>query len=179
VRLQALCAIGVSAGLLSCWGLASDGLERDGSRPGFAGAPPVAPRETCEDNPLLAECARDYRFCREDPGNPDCASAPESDLTDDEPQPVVYARNILSIHCGQCHGSGLTAGQASASINYIDDWSRLLRAGLIQKCSPERSPIIAVMRTGDMPPPDSLLSGVLDDDIEAVEDAIDLDCGDE
>ena len=182
-RLVACCAITLSAGLSSCGGRAADDLEPDGSGPsGFdpSDAPTeiVRPRrETCQDNPLLAECPRPYDYCRENPQSSGCSSAPEPESSDvDGPFAIAAAQNVLSSYCGACHGPALTELQASAGINYIDDWSELIATGLIERCSPERSRIVVVMRTGRMPPPGSDRPPVSDADIGAVVDAIDFDC---
>jgi hypothetical protein len=174
VRLLARGAVAAAAGLLSCGGLAADGPEPGGSGPstsppGEEPAEPIRPyRETCEDNPLLADCPRpEQSFGGAPPPQPDTA---------EEPLVIAVARNVLSSYCGACHGSGLTAGAASASINYIDDWSQLLAAGLIERCAPERSRVVSLMRSGAMPPPDSGRYRVSEAEIELVEAAIDLDC---
>jgi hypothetical protein len=177
------CAIGASAGLSSCGGRAADALEAEPS----AFEPDEDPtelveihRETCEDNPLLAGCPRPADFCRENPRSGACSSAPEPDLPAEDPTEgellVAAARNVLLSYCGGCHGSVLTPAQAPGSFNFIDDWSRLVRAGYIERCSPERSRLIVLMREGDMPPRTSLLPPVLDSDIDVVEQAIDVDC---
>jgi hypothetical protein len=182
-RLLACCAITLSAGLSSCGGRAADGLEPDGSGPSVFD-PSDAPteiagprRETCEDNPLLAECPRPYDYCRENPQSSGCSSAPEPESTDtDGPFAIVAAQNVLLSYCGACHGPALTESQSSDGINYIDDWSKLLETGLIERCSPQRSRIVVVMRTGSMPPASSGMPAVSDPDIGAVVDAIDFDC---
>jgi hypothetical protein len=138
-------------------------------------------RETCEDNPLLAGCALPVDICRDSPQNASCPPEPEPEP---EPEPpvdqllgeVAAAQNVLVSHCGGCHGPALTPNQASASFNYVDDWDRLIDVGMIERCSPERSPIIERMRTGDMPPVNSGLPPVPEADINVVEVAINLDC---
>jgi hypothetical protein len=70
----------------------------------------------------------------------------------------------------------LTPAQASARINYIDDWDRLMRVGLIEECSPEGSRVVEVMRTGEMPPPGSGLPPVTDGDVGVVVQAIEIEC---
>jgi hypothetical protein len=186
-RLWVCCAIGLWATVSSCGGLAADGLAAEGLEPERSGPsvsqpadPPeiVRPRrETCEDNPLLAECPQPYDACRENPQSSACSSAPEPDSPDVEgPFVIAAAQNVLSSYCGACHGAALTELQASASINYIDDWNRLLETGLIERCSPRRSRIVVVMRSGEMPPAGSSLPPVSDADIGVVEDAIDFDC---
>jgi hypothetical protein len=174
-----------SAGLMSCGGRAADSLEPEASEPSdseSADNPPaviIGPRrETCADNPLLAECPRAYDVCRDNPQNAGCAAAPEQDYTAEE-LIVAAAENILLSHCGGCHGPALTESQASDSINYINDWSRLLQVGLIERCAPERSRIIRLIRAGEMPPPSAALSPVLDVETEMIAAAIDFGCGGE
>jgi mono/diheme cytochrome c family protein len=172
------CAIGVSAGLSSCGGRATDGLEPDGTEPGASssGNEPalVRPiRETCEDNPLLAGCP--YANTR----GPATPSPGRAESPREQPLYVAAARNVLVSRCGACHGAPLTAAQASAAINYIDDWNQLIAAGLIEKCSPQSSRVIEVMRSGEMPPSSSGVPAVPVAEIEVVAAAIELDCNDE
>lgn len=182
-RFWVWCAIAVSGGLSSCGGLAADGpgletnvpgVSASGDEPGAPGAEPtsIGPRrETCEDNPLLAGCP--YASG----GNP--TSTPEGPVevpAEETPLYLALAENVLLAHCGPCHGPALSPDQASARINYIDDWDRLLRLGLIEECSPERSRIIEVMRTGEMPPSGSGLSPVPDADVEVVVQAVEIEC---
>jgi hypothetical protein len=133
-------------------------------------------RETCADNPLLADCPRAYDVCRDNPLSAGCASAPEDVTPPEEPLIVVVAENTLATYCAACHGAPLTESQASAGINYITDWSLLIEAGLIQPCSPARSRIIQLMREGDMPPATSGVSRVPEPDIDVIADAIDFGC---
>jgi len=200
-RHGAWCAIAVSAVLTSCGGRAADGL---GLEPNGSGASNpvneptvVGPvRETCEDNPLLAGCPSadeptvfgPVRETCED--NPLLAGCPSADtggtslpppaaaepVPANEPQPITRAQFVLLAYCGACHGAALTPAQAGGGINYINDWERLIEAGLIDLCSPESSRIVEVMRTGEMPPPASGLDPVSDADIAVVEAAIELDC---
>ena len=129
-------------------------------------------RETCADNPLLAGCPS---------ASPAAVPPPvEVEVEDEEePQFGLSAENVLASHCGACHGPALTPAQASAGINYIDDWDRLIETGLIERCAPGRSPIVQVMRNGEMPPAGSGLSPVPDRDVEVVMEAIELDCADQ
>lgn len=177
-RLLACCAIGVSAGLSSCGGRATDGFEPEADGPGEpipVEAPPlVRPvRETCEDNPLLAGCPYAGTSVSLPPPPP-----VEEPIPDEEPL-YVAARNVLVDHCGVCHGSQLTEDQASAAINYIDDWNKLIQVGLVRACAPERSRIVQVMRTGEMPPPQSGWFPASDAEIELVVAAIERGCNDE
>jgi hypothetical protein len=178
-------AIGIGAGHLSCGGRAADGLEPEEVAPSQSEpiddprAMIIGPRrETCADNPLLAECPRADDVCRDNPLSAGCASAPE-DVTPVEELRIAAAENVLATYCGACHGPALTENQASASINYINDWRQLIEVGLIEPCSPERSRIIRLMRAGDMPPAASGVPRVPDPDIDVVADTIDFGCNGE
>lgn len=190
VRLWGCCAFIVSAGLSACGGRAADGLESiegdpDPSTPetqspgssNIRDQQPFRPvRETCEDNPLLAGCPYASGGSNR-PSPPD--EPPEEEPgppEEEESLPVAAARNVLVSYCGACHSSVLTADQASARINYIDDWNQLIEAGLIVECQPERSRIIEVMRTGEMPPPVSGAPPVTEAEIGFVESAIEFGC---
>jgi mono/diheme cytochrome c family protein len=127
-------------------------------------------RETCEDNPLLADCPYSNM------GTPTPAPVEPETIPDDEPQFIAAAQNVLSTNCGGCHGSALTEAQALGAINYIDDWDELIQAGLVEECSPGSSPIIGIMRSGEMPPAASGLNAVSDADISVVANAIELSC---
>jgi hypothetical protein len=178
------CAIGVGAGLSSCGGRAADGPGLDDGEPEVSDArdqPGDAPsdeptlirprRETCEDNPLLADCP--YAGG----GNPTSTPAqPVGVPTEDPPLYLAAAQNVLMVYCGACHGPPLTPDQASARINYINDWEQLIRVGLIEECSPERSRIVEVMRTGEMPPPNSGVPAVQEADANVVVQAIEIEC---
>lgn len=178
----------MSATLSSCGGRAADGLDPDegvpiesepaDDPPGWVGID----RETCEDNPLLAGCELPADYCRDNPTSPGCSSAPDPDMpSEDIPEddlllPRAAAANVLLADCGGCHGPALTPMQASGAINYIDDWNRLLRVGLIERCSPERSRVVLLMRRGEMPPASSGLPAVTEADIAVVENAIEFEC---
>jgi hypothetical protein len=173
-----------SAGFLSCGGRAADGPEPEGDEPSDlepTDDPPamiIGPRrETCADNPLLADCPRPVDVCRDNPLSAGCASAPDDIAPPEKPLVIAAAENVLANNCAGCHGPVLTESQASASINYITDWDRLIEASLIRRCSPERSRLIRLMREGDMPPPQSGLPPVSDGDIDLVADATNFGCG--
>ena len=117
-------------------------------------------RETCEDNPLLANC--DLPDVDQDnqpiPPRNDPAPTPDPDAEEEEPggSPADLARaqaeNILASRCGGCHGPNLTPQTASAGMNYIDDIDRLVTEGKIQPLNSGGSRIIERMRSGQMPP---------------------------
>lgn len=193
-HLWACCVLGVCAGLASCGGRATDsvesddGVESEASEPGTSERDTSEPdtsepderptrigpvRETCEDNPLLAGCLSSGRSAG-------ASSAPprQSDIDPAEELPlsVAAAQNVLLANCGACHGAPLTTEQASDGINYIADWEQLIQVGLIEECSPERSRVVNVMRSGEMPPPESGLDPVPRSDVELVEQAIEFGC---
>jgi mono/diheme cytochrome c family protein len=118
-------------------------------------------RETCEDNPLLANC----ELPEEDndgnaiPPRNDPAPAPGPDGEEEEEEggtPADLARaqaeNILASRCGGCHGPNLTPQTASAGMNYIDNIDRLVEEGKIRPLDSNGSRIIERMRAGQMPP---------------------------
>lgn len=180
-------AVGLGVCCLACGGLAEDGREAAVSavspRP-EAGL--VRPRrETCDDNPLLAECpyARDGAgdgrggsggsggSGGRSPAPPANAEPPE-----EAPQIIAQAENILAVYCGSCHGSGLTVEQAPGGINDIDDWDALIEEGLIVPCSPEGSRVVQVIRSGRMPPLETGLPPPSATELGFVELAIALEC---
>jgi len=121
------------------------------------------PRETCEDNPLLAECDLppvdndNQPIPDRDPPPADPNDGPGAgDDDDDDGGPAALARagaeNILASRCGGCHGPNLTPQTASAGMNYIDDIDRLVTEGKIEPLNSEGSRIIERMRNGSMPP---------------------------
>src|SRR5688500_18839063 len=124
--------------------------------------PPVK-RETCADNPLLAECATTT------PPPVDVGSAPSSaaDLA------KAAAENILASNCGQCHGPALTPDQAKAGMNYIDDIEQLVSTGKIVPLNSAGSRIVQRMIRGEMPPVNSGLPRVTEADYTVVAEYID------
>lgn len=188
-RLWTTCAaIAASVGWLSCGGRAADGPGLDGSLPGVVAPGDDDPgddgivrpmRETCEDNPLLAGCP--YSNGGSSSGGPLPPPPPDSppnyeEYEDEEEFVIAAAENVLASYCGACHGSALTEAQASAAINYVDDWDELVEEGLVQRCWPERSRVIEVMRSGRMPPAESGLAVVPEAEINFVANAIEVDC---
>jgi mono/diheme cytochrome c family protein len=136
-------------------------------------SPDVAPvqRETCDDNPLLAGC----------PGN-ETDSTPASTAGGPTPAPTrgdpaalakAAAENVLAANCGQCHGPALTAEQAKAGMNYINDIDQLVATGKIVPLDSAGSRVIQRMQKGEMPPISSGLPRVTDADIQTVAQYID------
>lgn len=116
-------------------------------------APPVEiDRDTCEDNPLLAECATnpDNQTPLDDgsdgPGNAPGDSTSELELA------RAAAENVLRVNCGQCHGPQLTQAAARAGMNFIDDMDELVNQGKIVPLDSAASPVVRRMREGSMPP---------------------------
>jgi len=135
-------------------------------------------RETCEDNPLLANCDLPEQDIdgNDIPARPDPGPAPGAG-PDDQPSAEDLARaaaeNVLASNCGGCHGPALTPQQASAGMNYIDDIQRLADEGKIIPLNSTGSRVIERMREGSMPPPQSLQDPVSDADINIVAQFID------
>jgi mono/diheme cytochrome c family protein len=140
----------------------------------------VPERETCEDNPLLAECelpetdirGEEIDDVRDDPAPGNTGADPG-----DEPSPADLARaqaqNVLATRCGGCHGPALSEEDASAGMNYINDIDRLVEEGKIVPLNSGGSLVIERMRNGTMPPPRPGLERVPDSDINIVAQFID------
>lgn len=114
-------------------------------------APPVIERDTCEDNPLLAECATnpDETPAEEDPAAP---GANPEDSTSELELARAAAENVLRVNCGQCHGPQLTQAAARAGMNFIDDIDELVNQGKIIPLDSAGSPVVRRMKEGSMPP---------------------------
>ena len=124
--------------------------------------PPVK-RETCADNPLLAECAP----ASQQPVDVGAAPGTPADLA------RASAENILASNCGQCHGPALTPDQAKAGMNYINDIDQLVKTGKIIPLNSAGSRIVQRMIRGEMPPVSSGLPRVTEADYTVVADYID------
>jgi len=135
-------------------------------------------RETCEDNPLLADCPLPETDINDNPipDRPEPGPAQGAD-PDEEPSAEDLARaaaeNVLASNCGQCHGPALTPAQASAGMNYIDDIQKLADEGKIIPLNSAGSRVIERMRDGSMPPTQSQLPKVGEADINIVAQFID------
>ncbi len=116
--------------------------------------PPAIVRQTCADNPLLAECATTSPIPGSDPTtdptgpSPPAAVPPASELA----LARAAAENVLRVNCGQCHGPALTTATARAGMNYIDNVDELVANGKMTPLASEDSPIVQRMRDGSMPP---------------------------
>jgi mono/diheme cytochrome c family protein len=144
----------------ACGSVTDDGADSTTPIP----AAPVA--DTCADNPLLAGCTptvSDTPVTPVDPGT-------GSDATS---LAKAAAENVLAANCGQCHGPALTAAQAKAGMNYINDIDKLVSTGKIVPLNSAGSLIIQRMQKGEMPPIDSGLPRVTDSDIAVVAQYID------
>jgi serine/threonine-protein kinase len=126
--------------------------------------PPVK-RETCDDNPLLAECQAPVQTPADNVGN--------VDPNDPAALAKASAENVLASNCGQCHGPKLTEAQAKAGMNYINDIDKLVETGKIVPLNSANSLIVQRMIRGEMPPANSGLPRVTDADITTVSDYID------
>lgn len=113
--------------------------------------PPVIDRDTCEDNPLLAECdtAPDETPVEEAPEDP---TAPPEDSTSELELARASAENVLRVNCGQCHGPQLNAASARAGMNFIDDMDELVNQGKVIPLDSANSPVVSRMTEGSMPP---------------------------
>jgi mono/diheme cytochrome c family protein len=139
----------LSVGCTNAWlALACGDIERDPASP-VADPPPIAVvRETCADNPYLAECPPLVV--------PDAPM--ETPPTEERGSAVDLARaqaqNVLLANCGGCHGTQLTPETARSRMNYINDMAKLVANQKVLPLNSEASPIIRRMRDGSMPPPD-------------------------
>jgi mono/diheme cytochrome c family protein len=130
--------------------------------------PPIV-RQTCADNPLLAECTPpDPAPDGSDETNPDTPD-PESELA----LARAAAENVLRANCGQCHGPGLTPATARAGMNYIDNIDALVENGKITPLDSEDSLVVQRMRNGSMPPVGTAGPSPSERDIDVVAGFID------
>jgi mono/diheme cytochrome c family protein len=127
-------------------------------------------RETCADNPLLAQCAPQDTGAG--PVTPVTPAPPTGGRDDAATLARAQAENILASNCGQCHGSALTPLTASGGMNYIADIDQLVANDKIRPLDSAGSRIIQRMREGSMPP---FATGrtVAQDDIDTVARFID------
>jgi mono/diheme cytochrome c family protein len=131
-------------------------------------------RETCADNPLLAECATPAAAAADPAAGSAAASAdPGPARSDPTELAKAAAENVLAANCGQCHGPALTPQQAKAGMNYINDIDQLVATGKIVPLNSAGSRIIQRMVRGEMPPLDSNLPRVTEADINTVAQYID------
>ncbi|MEY4548818.1 MAG: Serine/threonine-protein kinase pkn1 [Pseudomonadota bacterium] len=166
-------SIGFSAAVLAlaCGGDDNGGNDGNGATPTPVTPPvdvtPAIPQvETCEQNPLLAQCL---------PAAPAPAAGaptpPRGGLGDGEDELAkAAAENILNSNCGQCHGPG---GPALAGMNYINDIDQLVTTGKIVPLNSAGSRVIQRMERGEMPPVNSGLPAVTQNDIDTVAQYID------
>jgi len=136
----------------------------------------VAPvqRETCDDNPLLAEClAAAPAPSASSAGAGPARAATTAPKSDPAALAKAAAENVLASNCGQCHGPALTPDQAKAGMNYINDIDQLVATGKIVPLDSAGSRVVQRMLKGEMPPVDSGLPRVTDADVETVASYID------
>lgn len=140
-------------------------------------APP--PKQTCEQNPLLAECVRDQADVDDEDNNgvddadEETSAPPIVDTQDPAALARADAENVLATNCGECHGSKLQLDDASGGMNYIDDIDKLVEAGKIIPLNSKESRIVERMRDGSMPPSFSQKPRVTDQEIDVVAQFID------
>jgi len=138
-------------------------------------------RETCADNILLAGCS-------DAAGNPtdtnpattapppvrDPNAAPPSAADSVKELAQANAQNVLAANCGQCHGPQLSVAEAQGGgMNYINDIDKLVANGKVVPLDSANSKIIQRMTNGSMPPVQSGLRRVSQDDINTVAQFID------
>jgi len=167
-------SIGFSTAVLA---LACGGSDSNNGDNGGDNATPVepvveVPRETCADNPLLANCSVPDTDINNNPIQQPTTTAP---APDNSPEALARAQatNILASNCGQCHGPALTPAQASAGMNYINDMDKLAETGKLIPGNSAGSRIIQRMKEGSMPPLTSGKAKVSDADIDVVAQFID------
>ena len=114
-------------------------------------APVEIERDTCEDNPLLAECDTNPDETPVEQA-PDDSANPPVDSTSELELARAAAENVLRVNCGQCHGPQLTAAAARAGMNFIDDIDELVNQGKLVPLDSAGSPVVRRMREGSMPP---------------------------
>jgi len=167
-------SIGFSAAVLALACGSDSGNEPSDESDGATNIPPEAVpgvvRETCADNPLLAQCAP--VDAPPVTGGPTPAVNPPPSGGDEIALARAQAENILAANCGQCHGSALTPVEASGGMNYIADIDKLVLENKIVPLNSAGSRIIQRMKEGSMPP---VATGrtVPEDDIETVARFID------
>jgi mono/diheme cytochrome c family protein len=157
-------SVGITAAVLAFACGSDDSNNSDDRLTAPVDVPPVK-RETCADNALLAECA----------GAATTTTPVDVATTQNDPAALAKAaaENILASNCGQCHGPALTADQAKAGMNYIDDIDQLVKTGKIVPLSSVNSRIVQRMIRGEMPPLNSGLPRVTEADYTVVADYID------
>jgi mono/diheme cytochrome c family protein len=164
-------------GATRLWPLAAGGLlalacGKGIDTPSEDDAPPVIDRDTCEDNPLLAECftPTDETPAEETPEDP---TVNPGDSTSELELARAAAENVLRVNCGQCHGPQLTQAAARAGMNFIDDMDELVNQGKIVPLDSAGSPVVRRMIEGSMPPLGTLGPRPSERDIELVEQFVD------
>jgi len=156
-------SVGITAAVLAFACGSDDSNDGASAVKGPVDVPPVK-RETCADNPLLAECA------------PQAPSVPVDSVagpSDPAALANASAENILASNCGQCHGPALTTDQAKAGMNYINDIDKLVSTGKIIPLNSAGSRIVQRMIRGEMPPISSGLPRVTEADYTVVAAYID------
>jgi len=197
-RRARLCVVACLAGgaLTSCGGRAEsagaprggDGIPSESARaPGNAdGAPGSAgPRdpvlsgvpieETCDENPLLAQC-------------PQPAPTPAPPAVQPPPAPMQVATSsvarvqaVLSNSCGYCHGgypSAERCGTCDGMYN-VENVRRLIQSGHILPCHWEDSRLFQRIADGSMPPagsPQNYVATLEDEDVQLVGDFVNGMC---
>jgi mono/diheme cytochrome c family protein len=133
-------------------------------------APVDVQRDTCADNPLLAECQPDP-----EPSTP--GDEADDPAVGDDASELELARanaeNVLRVNCGRCHGSQLTPATARAGMNFIEDIDALVSDGKIVPLDSANSLVVKRMREGSMPPLGEQGPRPSDREIDVVADFVD------
>jgi serine/threonine-protein kinase len=128
-------------------------------------------RDTCEDNPYLAECEPPPPVATDpglEPGKEPAEPPPGVEEDRVYLEAKALAENVLKSNCGGCHGTQLTPETARARMNYIDSIDKLIENDKLIPGQAEESIVIRRMRLGEMPPAAEGFPPVADADINVV-----------
>jgi serine/threonine-protein kinase len=154
----------------------------DSNNPTDNGDPIRPPPEDPCANPLSATCPTKVTEQPDGTGTgtgtgtgPGTGTGTGSDSKPKSQQDLDKAavENILQSNCGYCHGPKLTAAQAQAGMNYIDDIDQLVKAGKIVPLNSGGSPLVQRIKKGEMPPASSSYPQLTDADVDKVVSFID------
>ena len=127
-------------------------------------------------NPLAATCpTAPINQPKDTPKDPGTVTDPPKDTKTPTQQDLDKAavENILQSNCGYCHGPKLTAAQAQAGMNYIDDIDQLVAKGKIIPLNSSGSLLVQRIKKGEMPPATSPYPQLTDADVDKVVSFID------
>jgi hypothetical protein len=192
----ALAALALGCGALSCGGKAEDPPSPGSSFPTPGSARPTAsspgaapggrelPEETCEENPLLAQCPRSSsggvpslpeETCADNPLLAGCSPLPR--LDDPSLSPVERAEAVLDARCGSCHGDPnvLSCGLCDGMYD-IGDMRKMISTGKIIPCRWTESLIYQRISRREMPPRSTNLAAPTREELAIVGTAVDGLC---